>query len=292
MSTLRCALLLGLLVASACNQVLGLDQTRSVNPRDDADDDTVPDAEDNCIAITNPDQADADDDDVGDACDGCDGCVVCATGPDHDEDGDKIPDGCDVCPALADPAQANADGDELGDACDAGPPARRLWFDGFGTLGAEWLASGGLWVVTEDSVGPQEGSPAGTTYQLQHATRTIASGARWALEVGILAPPPGRKRGVFLGTSRFCFLERDMSGAWRVDMTGTRSAFIATTLAPIVRVRLSPSANDAGVTCEVVGGPPELTATTTLGPVAYPVVASLTTNDTGPQYAYIEALAE
>jgi len=38
---------------------------------DDADGDGIPDAEDNCVAVPNPDQADLDGDVVGDVCDNC-----------------------------------------------------------------------------------------------------------------------------------------------------------------------------------------------------------------------------
>jgi hypothetical protein len=61
----------------------------------DADDDGVPDAQDNCPQAANNRQEDTDDDGVGDA--------------------------CDVCPAVTDADQADADGDGVGDACEAEP---------------------------------------------------------------------------------------------------------------------------------------------------------------------------
>jgi thrombospondin type 3 repeat protein len=61
----------------------------------DSDGDGVADANDNCPAAVNTDQADADADGVGDA--------------------------CDNCPATANPDQADADGDGTGDACTPAP---------------------------------------------------------------------------------------------------------------------------------------------------------------------------
>ena len=58
----------------------------------DTDGDGIPDAEDNCPDIANPDQSDADDDGVGDA--------------------------CDNCPDVPDPNQNDADGDGRGNPCD------------------------------------------------------------------------------------------------------------------------------------------------------------------------------
>lgn len=58
----------------------------------DADDDGVPDEEDNCPNTPNPNQEDADGDGVGDA--------------------------CDNCPDVPNPGQTDTDGDGTGDACD------------------------------------------------------------------------------------------------------------------------------------------------------------------------------
>ncbi len=73
----------------------------------DSDNDGIPDTEDNCPDVYNPDQLDTDGDGIGDACD-----------PDGDSDNDGIPDTEDNCPDVYNPDQLDTDGDGIGDACD------------------------------------------------------------------------------------------------------------------------------------------------------------------------------
>lgn len=103
----------------------------------DADGDAVGDACDDCPAASNPSQVDADKDGSGDACDVCpydplddaDGDGACAdqdpcpTVPgttSSDADFDGVGDACDDCPLTANPSQADGDADGTGDACEAG----------------------------------------------------------------------------------------------------------------------------------------------------------------------------
>ncbi len=81
----------------------------------DVDQDGVPDPQDNCPAIANPDQVDADGDGIGDACD------ACPADPANDADGDGVCGDRDNCSQAANPDQVDADGDGIGDACDACP---------------------------------------------------------------------------------------------------------------------------------------------------------------------------
>ena len=80
----------------------------------DSDGDGVPDEDDNCDAIPNPDQLDTDGDGLGNACDA-------------DDDNDGHADGSDNCPLVSNPGQADFDLDGIGDTCDpqTGPPTNK-----------------------------------------------------------------------------------------------------------------------------------------------------------------------
>jgi hypothetical protein len=80
----------------------------------DADADGIPDASDNCPAVANPNQADADRDGTGDACEA----------PHADRDADGVADATDNCPDVANASQSDVDGDGVGDACDALAPGK------------------------------------------------------------------------------------------------------------------------------------------------------------------------
>lgn len=71
----------------------------------DTDADSIPDLDDNCPTVANPDQTDSDQDGAGDACD-------------DDDDSDGVDDPFDNCPVVTNTEQFDLDGDGVGDACD------------------------------------------------------------------------------------------------------------------------------------------------------------------------------
>lgn len=78
----------------------------------DEDGDGILSVTDNCPAINNADQRDADGDKRGDACD------TCPNDSTNDQDNDGICGNIDNCPTLANPDQTDIEGDGIGDVCD------------------------------------------------------------------------------------------------------------------------------------------------------------------------------
>jgi hypothetical protein len=81
----------------------------------DNDSDGVPNDRDNCVAVSNASQLDADGDSVGDVCDPCPNSSV------DDPDGDGICEDLDNCPGVSNADQVDMDFDQLGDLCDPCP---------------------------------------------------------------------------------------------------------------------------------------------------------------------------
>lgn len=95
------------------------------DPKGDKDNDGIPNGEDNCPSVENPDQKDSDSDGHGDACDECPddpkkkekGDCGCGE-PEDDQDSDGVADCVDNCVSAPNPNQEDSDGDDIGDACD------------------------------------------------------------------------------------------------------------------------------------------------------------------------------
>jgi hypothetical protein len=83
---------------------------------DDADNDGLVGARDNCPMRTNLDQLDRDRDGLGDV---CDNCALVSNVQQTDADSDRFGDACDNCPVHYNPDQLNQDRDAFGNTCDA-----------------------------------------------------------------------------------------------------------------------------------------------------------------------------
>jgi len=123
----------------------------------DADDDGIPDDEDNCPTTANEDQTDTDDDGEGDACDDT------PEGEPADADGDGVADENDNCPNTSNADQADADGDGEGDACDSTPQGPD--HDGDGTPDSEDNCPGTPNADQQDTDGDGEGDACDSTPQ-------------------------------------------------------------------------------------------------------------------------------
>lgn len=179
----------------------------------DPDKDGLPSSRDNCDAVFNPDQADADKDGVGDACDGdkdgdgvlnsLDNCPLAAnlkqTDSDGDgvgdacagdADGDGIPDSVDDCIVASNPAQADMDHDGIGDACD-------LDVDGDGVSNAVDLypLDGSQTLLRDDAqAGQRQASLAGVSTAAVLRTPWIVGGLAALLLLGAVLVVVGRRR--------------------------------------------------------------------------------------------------
>jgi hypothetical protein len=80
----------------------------------DYDGDGIPNEDDNCPLVHNPDQADSTGNGVGDACSVADSTGALSV---SDRDGDGVPDASDNCLWIPNEDQADSLGDRIGDAC-------------------------------------------------------------------------------------------------------------------------------------------------------------------------------
>ena len=162
-----------MLLLVGCNQLYGLDETIGPEPPVpvDSDKDGVADEDDNCVLVSNVDQANDDGDTFGDACDPCvkgpqsgidddsdgidDLCDACPLGSNHNEDTDSFLDGCDNCPGVTNEDQADIDLDGVGEACDHSTAIdRRTFFEAFAPPDPMWNSGFAMWQSTGEGYGP------------------------------------------------------------------------------------------------------------------------------------------
>lgn len=113
----------------------------------DTDGDKIPDVRDNCVSISNTDQADVNQNGRGDVCD------------DFDKDG--VMNSLDNCRDLPNVSQIDTDGDKIGDVCDSGESRlteKYKWLPWLGIVAAAVVVAG-LFVLTAISMRKKEDLP-------------------------------------------------------------------------------------------------------------------------------------
>jgi len=172
-------------------QTLGMDNDGDGTPSAcdaDADNDKIPNGQDNCWLVPSADQSDADSDGLGYACDA-------------DDDNDGIPDTKDNCPLVANPDQKDLNGNGIGDACDDG--SQLPWQETFDAY--KVLSDGGWTAQLQPGFGKFNWGLAMTAGGGKAASLNAAGGIPNFATVGaLLASPPiqiGKATAATLGFS-------------------------------------------------------------------------------------------